>query len=420
MSVAGASVVYRPAAARGAFWREPPVIAVLGAMTFNFALCFVNTNVMGVGNTSVIACEIAIIMAVLFYAYRSLNYTQFLVIGAALLYLVTLAAARALLGNGFDVKPVRDFLIPIAFFILGAGFGDLKMADRIVLVIALVVLAVGLFEYMMPDVFTRYFNVAGYYIERGTMDAIQAQQSSDLFISGMRPDGADGGRNLLPFLGSHRVSSIFLEPVSAGNFGVIVFGWALVRSLAERRVYWLLFAIALTVVVLADSRYGAYFCIISLPLMLCPPSIRFAATAVLPVFGLATVLLVPDMLPIHYGVTNGFIGRIIMANGILDGFDTAAWFGLSSPGFTADSGYAYALAGAGIVGVAGFWLMFLAVRGHGSRFALFRDLTGAYIALLLCISNSPFTIKTGALLWFLMGTLSRPDPMVLRPRAVMR
>ena len=64
--------------------------------------------------------------------------------------------------------------------------------------------------------------------------------------------------------------------------------------------------------------------------------------------------------------------------------------------------------------------MFLAVRGHGSRFALFRDLTGAYIALLLCISNSPFTIKTGALLWFLMGTLSRPDPMVLRPRAVMR
>ena len=396
MSIAGASVVYRPAAARGAFWREPPVIAVLGAMTFNFALCFVNTNVMGVGNTSVIACEIAIIMAVLFYAYRSLNYTQFLVIGAALLYLVTLAAARALLGNGFDVKPVRDFLIPIAFFILGAGFGDLKMADRIVLVITLVVLAVGLFEYMMPDVFTRYFNVAGYYIERGTMDAIQAQQSSDLFISGMRPDGADGGRNLLPFLGSHRVSSIFLEPVSAGNFGVIVFGW------------------------LADSRYGAYFCIISLPLVLCPPSIRFAATAVLPVFGLATVLLVPDMLPRHYGVTNGFIGRIIMANGILDGFDTAAWFGLSSPGFTADSGYAYALAGAGIVGVAGFWLMFLAVRGHGSRFALFRDLTGAYLALLLCISNSPFTIKTGALLWFLMGTLSRPDPMVLRPRAVMR
>ena len=420
MSVAGASAVYRAPAARGSFWLEPPVIAVLGALTFNFVLCFVNTNAFSVGNTSVIVCEIAIISAVLFYSYRALNYSQFLVIGAAILYLVTLAALRALLGHGLDVKPVRDFLIPIAFFILGAGFGDLKMADRIVLVASLIVLGVGLVEYSMPELFTRFFNVAGYYIERGTMDAAQAQQSSNLFLSGMRPDGAGGGRNLLPFLGSHRVSSVFLEPVSAGNFGVIVFGWALARSLAERRGYWLLFAVALTIVVLADSRYGAYFCIISLPLVLCPASLRFAATAVLPVFGIATVMLVPDMLPSHYGVTNGFIGRIIMANGILDGFDTAAWFGLSSPGFTADSGYAYALAGAGIVGVAGFWLMFLAVRGHGSRFALFRDLTGAYIALLLCISNSPFTIKTGALLWFLMGTLSRPDPMVLRPRAVMR
>jgi putative polymerase len=270
----------------------------------------------------------------------------------------------------------------------------------------------------MPDLFTRFFNVAGYYIERGTMDAAQAQQSSNLFLSGVRPDGVGGGRNLFPFLGSHRVSSVFLEPVSAGNFGVIVFGWALVRSLAERRAYWLLFVAAFAIVVLADSRYGAYFCIISLPLVFCPASIRFAATAVLPVFGLATILLVPDMLPSHYGVTNGFVGRIIMANEIFDNFNALSWFGLSPAAFTADSGYAYAIAGAGLIGVAGFWLIFLAVRGYGTRFALFRDLTGAYLALLLCISNSPFTIKTGALLWFLMGTLSRPDRVTaVRPRA---
>jgi putative polymerase len=54
----------------------------------------------------------------------------------------------------------------------------------------------------------------------------------------MRPEGFNGGRNLLPFLGNHRVSSIFLEPASAGNFGIIVFMWALVRSLMERRIFW--------------------------------------------------------------------------------------------------------------------------------------------------------------------------------------
>ena len=50
--------------------------------------------------------------------------------------------------------------------------------------------------------------------------------SSDrLFISGMRYEG----RTLLPFLGEHRVSSIFLEPVSVGNFGAICFAWVTLR-----------------------------------------------------------------------------------------------------------------------------------------------------------------------------------------------
>jgi hypothetical protein len=74
---------------------------------------------------------------------------------------------------------------------------------------------------------------------------------------------------------------------------------------------------------------------------------------------------------------------------------------------TSDSGYAYTLAGIGIIGIVIFWVLLLSIRGYGRRFYLFRDMIGFFFALLLCISNSPFTIKTGALLWFLVGVLSR-------------
>lgn len=421
MTAVGAQTGHRILVSRKAFWLQPPTVAVLGAMLFNFVLCFVNTNAGGVGNGAVIGCEIAIITAVLFYTYPALTYPMFLAIGGALLYLIALSAVRFLLGSGVDVKPVRDLLIPIVFFLLGVGAHDVRAADKIVRVIVFIVIVVGVFEYFFPDVFTRFFNVASFYIERGAMGSAQAQQSSNLFVSGMRPEGASGGRGLLPFLGNHRVSSIFLEPISAGNFGIVVFIWGLVRSLMERRIFGGLIASAVLIVIMSDSRFGANFCVLCLLLAVLPAAIRTAAVAVLPIVALMGVVLLPGPLSAHYGVDNGFIGRIILSGRILERFDLLNWFGLQAPDFvTSDSGYAYALAGLGIVGIAIFWTMLLLLKGSNNRFYLFRDLAGAYFAVLLCISNSPFTIKTGALLWFLAGVLSRVDSFSLRPAAVRR
>lgn len=407
----------RRVVARQAFWLQPPIVAVLGAMLFNFVLCFLNTSVGGVGNGAIIGCEVVIILAVLLYAFPTISFPRFLVIGSAILFLIALAVARVLLGGGADIKPVRDLLIPVAFFLLGAGAGDLRNADRIVRVVATIVIVVGAFEYFFPDIFTRFFNVAGFYIERGTMAVTQAQGSSNLFVSGMRPEGATGGRGLFPILGNHRVSSIFLEPISAGNFGIVVFVWALVRSFMERRAFWGLFASAALIIVMADSRFGANFCALCLVLMFLPAAIRTAAVAVLPLCALLALVLLPGPLSAHYGVDNGFIGRIILSGGILERFEWLNWLGLKAPDFiTSDSGYAYALGGFGIVGLFGFWTMLLLIRGSGRHFYLLRDLAGAYLAVLLCISNSPFTIKTGALLWFLIGLLSRVSPGY-RPQA---
>jgi putative polymerase len=409
MSAVGAQVGYR-SISRQPFWLQPPTIAVLGAMLFNLVLCFLNTMVGGMGTGAAIGCEVAIILAVLFYTFPTITYSRFLVIASAILFLITLAAGRFLLGSGADIKPVRDLLIPVAFFLLGAGAGDLRNADRIVKVVVAIVIAVGAFEYFFPDVFTRFFNVASFYVERGTMSATQSPGSSNLFVSGMRPEGASGGRGLFPILGNHRVSSIFLEPVSAGNFGIVVFLWALVRSFMERRIFWGLFASAAVIIVMADSRFGANFCALCLLLAFLPAAIRTATIAILPAGALLALVLLPGPLSTHYGIDNGFIGRIILSGRILERFDALNWLGLKAPDFiTSDSGYAYTLGGFGIIGLFAFWTMLLLTKGSGSRFYLLRDLSGAYFAVLLCISNSPFTIKTGALLWFLTGVLSHAD-----------
>lgn len=412
----------RRVSARQAFWTCPPVVAVLGAMLFNFALCFVNTMVGGAGNSAVIGCEVVIILAVLFYTFPSITYSRLLVIGSAVMFIVALAVVRTVLGGALDIKPARDFLIPVAFFLLGAFAGDLRTADRIVRVIVTIVIVVGAFEYFFPDVFTKFFNVAGFYMERGVMGAKDVAQSSNLFVSGMRPEGASGGRGLFPILGNHRVSSIFLEPVSAGNFGIVVFVWALVRTLMERRMFWGLFISAATVIIMSDSRFGANFCAICVGLALLPSAIRTVTVAVLPIMALLVLLILPGPLSAHYGVDNGFIGRIILSGGILERFDALTWLGLKTPEFvTSDSGYAYTLGGFGIGGIVFFWAILMLVKGANTRFYLIRDLAGAYFAVLLCISNSPYTIKTGALLWFLVGVLSRMErfqAMARTPSAV--
>jgi hypothetical protein len=97
----------------------------------------------------------------------------------------------------------------------------------------------------------------------------------------------------------------------------------------------------------------------------------------------------------------------MMSGEILGRYGLMNWFGLDTPDYsTFDSGYANVIGGIGIIGLIAFWGILLSLKGRGDKFELFRSLVSAYFALLFCISNSPLTIKTGSLLWFLLGILS--------------
>ena len=396
----------------------PPLLTfsvMLGAMTFNMALCFVNTRIGGVGNGAIIGCEIVIIGMVLLLSYTVIDYPRFITVSSVLLYLIVLAAVRTVFhGEGIQIKPARDLLIPIAFFFFGMRSPDIRRADALVGTAAAVVVLVGVLEYAFPDRFTELFNIARFYIDRGAMSVGQSSQSSNLFISGVRPD-ALGGRNLLPFLGDHRVSSVFLEPISAGNFGIVIFMWALVRSRATHRIFWGTFAAAATMIVLSDSRFGAMFCIAATAIAFLPVSLGAAVAAGLPAVALAALIFLPEHLEKLHVIGNGFVSRLILSGRFIAALDLQNWFGVMTPDFQPfDSGYAYSFISFGIVGAAALWVMLWLIRGRGGwQFASYRNLVGAYYAVLLCVSNSPYTIKTASLLWFLLGVLSAAcDPAV--------
>jgi putative polymerase len=408
MSLVAAGRLPRMAATPLAPLRPSVVFAVmLGAMTFHMALCFVNTKIGGVGNGAIIGCEVVIVGTVLLLSYPAIDHPRFLVVSSILLYLVLLAVLRtAFHGESVQIKPVRDLLIPVAFFFFGMRAADIRRADLLVGTAAAVVVGGGIVEYAFPDRFTELFNIARFYVERGAMNSGQSPMSSNLFISGIRPDVL-GGRNLLPFLGDHRISSVFLEPISAGNFGIIVFMWALTRSLARRRMQWALFAAGATMIILSDSRFGAMFCIVATGIALLPPAVGAVVAGALPAVALTALVVLPDHLEKMHVIGNGFVSRLVLSGHFIGALDLQNWFGLETPEFQPfDSGYAYSFIGFGVAGAAVLWLVFWLIGGNGRQFRTYRNLVGAYYGVLLCVSNSPYTIKTASLLWFLLGVLS--------------
>jgi putative polymerase len=378
-----------------------PLMLILAAMLFNLFLCFANTHLFSITSLHVVVCEIVIVSAVMVGSWRQYDIGAVWLLFFVVLYLLFFSLVRSFNSNGaFDPKGIRDFVIPIAFFVLGRGVKDLRYADFVVTVCASVVLVFAVLEYAFPESYLNLFNIIGYYIARGSVEASRLEiLSSNLFVSGIRPEG----RTFFPFLGDHRVSSIFLEPVSLGNFGAVTFAWAVVRSRFEGKISWTLFTMSVLIIILADSRFAAYLCVLSVFAMLLPPSSwDYVVFCTFPILFVA-LLLISNVSGIT--IDNGLMGRLASSSQVLASFDVYNWLGLTNPTEpTLDAGYAYLINQMGLIGILAIWIIFSAIPSSSVQFHCFRLLVGFYLAALFCISYSPLTIKTASLLWFLLGT----------------
>jgi len=387
-------------------------VIVFAAALFNLVLCFVNTTLFGIGVNVVVATEIALIgVALALVWFRGYALYTLLLLLTAYLFAVMLVRSE------FDPKVARDLLIPIVFFFLGSHLGSLRSADRLVTLLILVALAGALFEWLALNTYLHYFDVIHYYLARGTEKSLEADTAAGLFIRGS--DTAAGlfinstrfeERTLLPFLGEHRVSGIFMEPVSAGNFGAIAFAWVLLRDRSRTWIFAAKILAIAAILVLADARFGFYLCLFTLIIYLVAPFVRPTMLFLAP-FVTIVALVVCAYLNWNVAWDNSITGRFLSAGHSLATLDGWQILGLRlsdffTSGYAGDSGYGYALAKIGLLGSAAIWALFVYQPAPDADAWRFKNFIAFYVAFLLVISASLFSIKTAALLWFLYGTLN--------------
>lgn len=313
-----------------------------------------------------------------------------------------------------DVKSVRDLLIPILFISLGRHVADSVFAERCLRWITALVLAVALLEALFTDAYGTLLNTFSFYAELGSIRESAAMFGGQtLTLNGFRPEGI--GRTLLPaLLGAHRTSSLFLEPVSLGNFAVIVLAWNLSRDWQDRaRPTLLLYLAAVVLIVLSDSRFGMLMAVLLLGYRLLPmPAFRWVAPAY-PFAMFGAIVGVAWFMP---QFSDTLLGRIANSGNSLLAFDAARLMGFDSPlpGY-GDMGYAYVLSRFGVLQVIGLLLVLFLMPCTSERAQRFRAMLVLYFFSSLAISGtSVFALKTAGLMWFLLGALAADSRLDLR------
>lgn len=382
-----------------AYWYPALCTVIIGTLTFNFLLAFVNTNITGIRESYVILSELVLISSgLLLVLDRKAGF--YVLLAVFLSYLLLIFALRPEL----DLKAIRDGLIPIVFYTLGRKLHRIEDADRIVMICAGIVIGIGLIEFLLFDLFTSVVNVFSYYVARGTLQATDNffLENTSVFISSIRL----GGRNFFPFLGDVRASSVFLEPVTMGNFGAFLCLWAVFREDMNRR--WLLLVFAFVVIILGDARFGLFVCVaflLALPLYRMPPRLLLWLMPLL--IALALILYGGWTAQIHW--EDDFAGRVLHSAQIMNELDWQAMLGIAAETpFVADNGYAYTATQIGLIGFGVLWALFIFAAPQSDRAQKFKLLATVFVCLLLVVSNSLYSIKLAALFWLAAGAADLP------------
>lgn len=383
-------------------FRVAPALVLLGSVGFNAGLAVVNGHVMPVPTALVIVSEalfVSAAMGLALLAWRPQMTPSLALIATLALF----AIFRGLLLAQPDPKLLRDVVLIPIFLMLGMAFDNRGLA-RAVLVLHTIIVAVFLLEALAPQAYSDLLHIQDYYIKtRGNKLDEFYNTNSELFINATRPD-----ERFFSFIDAPRMSSIFLEPVSLGNYCSIITVFA---CACFRRLGWPATAyIALTTAAMlvgCDGRLATATCVlIVIACAIAPWLPRRTAVLYLP----ATLAFV-FALVIGAGLkpgTDDFPGRLAYTVNLFLNYDVAEFMGLSNEFISKsmDSGAAYLITTQSLPGLLLIW----AYIGWGTREdtaeqVRFTHGLSLYLALSMMVSYSFLTIKTGAVLWFIQGAL---------------
>lgn len=379
-----------------------PALVLIGSVLFNAGLAVVNGHIFPVSQPLVIASEAAFVAAagcLIFLTWRP----QMAPSLALIVVLAVFAVTRAIWTVQPEPKFLRDVLLIPIFLMLGMTFDD-RGLSRTVLALHAIVFLVFLLEALAPEVYSDLFRIQDYYIgTRGNNLSEFYNTNSELFISATRP-----GERFFPFIDAPRLSSVFLEPVSLGNYCTIItcFICACFRRIGKAGT-WFLSITTFALLVGCDGRLATASCAIIIAVALIAPRLpKLSAVLYIPGAIACAIALVT-----FAGLKPGgddFGGRLAHTVDLLWTFDVPEFLGVSNEfvSESMDSGVAYLIVTQSLPGLILLW----AYIGFGTKEdtaeqVRYTHALSLYLALSMMVSYSFLTIKTAALLWFIQGVL---------------
>jgi putative polymerase len=384
-----------------------PVIAAAG---FNAALAVVNAHFYPITPSTVIAAEILLLISVHLIAFWNFSsaMSKWYVL---LLALVGIFIVRTLISGEFEPKYLRDVALIPSFVLLGMAYTR-RSTDATVWILHLIVSGIFAIELLAVDVYEYVLGVKDYYIStRGNVVDEFWNPDSDLYFSATRPQA-----RFVPLLEGPRTSSVFLEPVSLGNYCVIASSYVLARSnhlSGSRRVFY---GVSIILMLIGcDGRLAIVTTMLLLGLAAAARSSSvlqsYPAWLYLPVL----CVIVPSVVMLggfHTG-EDDFEGRLAHTVAVLANFDRLDWLGLSSKQLLAsmDSGLAYLIISQSLPGLAMLWaFIFFPTKNIAYDRLFYSHAIALYLSVTMMVSYSIVTIKTAGLMWFVLGTMITSNP----------
>lgn len=315
----------------------------------------------------------------------------------------------SLLRGTVALKYLSDVATIIVFVMLGMTLRPRALVHAVIAVQVLVV-AVAIWELLAPQSFAEAFKIRDYYVNtRGFLEDAVWSGPENLYLAAERPTG----RLIGAATGFHRASSLFLEPVSLGNWTVVVtLAIAALKPALSRGQIALLLAGNLVLLFACDGRLAFAINVLLLATWsLLPRLPRWVPPLFLPLVFLVLLAAVAAGGLTQAGDT--LEGRFRYGLDYLLRLDVPDLLGLSVKGgiVAADSGWAYMILTQSLFGLAAVWLA-LTLHSSPGTAAERRFIAGMalFMALSLPVSYSTFSIKTAAFLWALYGHLLAVRP----------
>ena len=392
---------------------------VFAALFYNAVLALINANVTYVSMAYVMSVELVIMIlsgVVIVYTLQKsdalkrdivLKNSFICLCLFVLLYVVNCAFAISV-GGTVSAKPIRDTLVVFVFMMLGLAAAHLNINPRWLLTTsAALVLAVLLVELLDTRLYIRLFNVASYWSHtRG--DGVEVE--AGVFRTAM----SFKGRFSFGFRQAQRLSSLFLEQTTHANFAVIatIFlagFWKKFGKISRA----LLVTTVLLIILGTDSRQAAAICLFIAAGYAFFPKMHRASLYMYMPLALMFMLFFfydPDF---THRTSDTFGGRLTYSISRLFGSDLQAALGMRLGERVFDSGYTYLVYTQSLLGFLAFLVLLPSALPYrtaaGRRFS--HAVMLCYMVNLSVSGSTIFSIKSSALLWFLIGIVGATEAL---------